>query len=178
MNTINSENCLLLIIDIQEKLVNMLKDDEVKKNSIILAKTADILNIETIITEQYPKGLGSTIEEIRNTFSNTDYVEKTAFSAYAEIIEKIKASKKKQIILFGIETHICVLQTAFDLLNDKYEVFVVTNACGSRNEEDKLSAFSRLRHAGAQTVTTEMVVFELLKSSKNPKFKEIQNLIK
>ncbi len=178
MNTINADNCLFLIIDIQEKLVNMLNDNSVKDTAIKLSKAARILNIPAIITEQYPKGLGSTIEEIKSELPYADYIEKTAFSAFNEIKSKLEAKQKKQIIIFGIETHICVLQTAFDLLNNGYEVFIVKNASGSRNNENKEAAIRRLIHANSQIVTDEMVIFELLKTSKHPNFKEVQAIIK
>lgn len=177
MNTIKSTEALLLIIDVQEKLVNMLEENEVKDSAIKIAKACGILEIPTVITEQYPKGLGSTIEEIKNALPNAEYVEKTTFSALKE--EDVnKFLSQKQVIILGIETHICVLQTAMDLLNEGYEVFVVQNACGSRSKENKQAALRRLVHAGAQIVTTEMVLFELLEGSKHPNFKEVQALIK
>ena len=176
-NTIKINEATLLIIDVQEKLVSMLNDENVKSDSIKLARAASILDIQTVITEQYPKGLGFTIQEIKDVLPNAEYVEKTSFSAFKEDDVK-KLLSNKQVILFGIETHICVLQTAMDLLNEGYEVFVIQNACGSRNEENKNAALRRLIHSGAQIVTTEMVLFELLESSKHPKFKEVQALIK
>ncbi len=180
MNTINSKNSILLIIDVQEKLVNMLTDKSVSENAVKIAIAAGILNIPAIITEQYPKGLGNTIKEIKLSLPDAKYTEKTYFSALNEegFKDIIQIEHKKQVILYGIETHICVLQTAFDLLNTGYEVFVVKNACGSRTEENKEMALQRLRHTGVQVVTTEMVLFELLKSSKHPNFKEVQALIK
>lgn len=180
MDTININNSLFFIIDVQDKLVAMLNEVEVKNSSIKLAKAAKILSIPTIVTEQYPKGLGSTIAEIKETLSEADFFEKTYFDALKDekIFNAIKNYNKKQIIIFGIETHICVLQTVFNLLSKNYEVFVVKNACGSRNSENKKAALKRLERAGAQIVTEEMVLFELLESSKHPNFKEIQNLIK
>ncbi len=177
MNTINNSEALLLVIDVQEKLVNMINETEVKDNAIKVAKACGILDIPAVITEQYPKGLGSTIEEVKNALPNAEYIEKTTFSALKEDEVK-KFLSQKQIILFGIEAHICVLQTAMDLLNEGYEVFVVQNACGSREEANKQAALRRLIHSGAQIVTTEMVLFELLEGSKHPKFKEVQALIK
>ena len=177
MNTINNQESLLLIIDVQDKLVNMLEGSNVKDNAIKIAKACGILEIPALITEQYPKGLGSTIEEIKDALPNAEYVEKTTFSAFKEDEVK-KFLSQKQVIIFGIETHICVLQTAMDLLTEGYEVFVVQNACGSRNEENKQAALRRLIHAGAQIVTTEMVLFELLEGSKHPNFKEVQAIIK
>ncbi len=177
MNTIKNTEALLLIIDVQEKLINMLEGNEVKDSAIKIAKACGILEIPTVITEQYPKGLGSTIQEIKEALPNAEYVEKTTFSALKDA-DVNKFLSQKQVILFGIETHICVLQTAMDLLNEGYEVFVVQNACGSRSDENKQAALRRLIHAGAQIVTTEMVLFELLEGSKHPNFKEVQALIK
>lgn len=178
--TINPNEAIVLIIDVQEKLVKMLQDETIGKNAVKIAKAAGILNVPTIITEQYPKGLGFTLEEIKTALPNAKYFEKTSFSALNEdgFKESIKAQNRKQIVIFGIETHICVLQTAFDLLNEGYDVYVVQNACGSRADSDKEAALRRLIHAGAQIVTVEMVLFELLKSSKNPDFKTVQALIK
>lgn len=180
MNTINQENAILLIIDIQEKLVKMLSSEEVKNSSLKIAKACDILEIPSFISEQYPKGLGETIPELKESLTCANYLEKTSFSVAHTFANKLLDLNinKKQVILFGIETHICVLQTAFDLLNMGYELFIVKEACGSRNEEDKQSALRRLIHAGAQIVTVEMALFELLKSSKHPNFKEVQSLIK
>ena len=177
MNTINNQESLLLIIDVQDKLVNMLEGSDVKDNAIKIAKACGILEIPALITEQYPKGLGSTIEEIKDALPNAEYVEKTTFSAFKEDEVK-KFLSQKQVIIFCIETHIFVLQTEMDLLTEGYEVFVVQNACGSRNEENKQAALRRLILAGAQIVTTEMVLFELLEGSKHPNFKEVQALIK
>ena len=180
MNTIKRDNSIVLIIDVQEKLVNMLDDNTVSSEAVKVAKAAGILNIPTIITEQYPKGLGATIPEIKNAVPNAEYIEKTSFSALKEeaLQSKLNKLNKKQIIIFGIETHICVLQTVSDLLNQDYEVFIVENSCGSRSEKNKEWALKRLMHMGAQVVTTEMVIFELLETSKHPNFKEVQAIIK
>ncbi len=180
MLTIKPDNAILLIVDVQEKLVNMLTDSRVKDNAVIVAKACGNLDIPCVITEQYPKGLGQTIEEIKTALPDAAYFEKKSFSAmltdgFEDLLQKYN---KKQIIIMGIETHICVLQTAFDLLEKRYDVFVVENACGSRNADDKKSALKRLSFAHAQVLTTEMVLFELLTTSQNPKFKEVQALIK
>ncbi len=181
MNKINIEDCLIIAVDIQEKLVNMLNDgNQLVKEAQKVLKAGDILNLPIIITEQYPKGLGDSVEEIKSSVKNAQYIEKNSFSIVNEdnILNLIKKYNKKQIIIFGIETHICVLQSAIDLLNNGFEVFVVQNASASRNINEHNAAIRRLIHFGAQIVTVEMVIFELLKSSRHPKFKEIQNLIK
>lgn len=177
---INTDDSLFLIIDVQEKLVNMLKENNIVKNVSILAKTCDILNVPTIITEQYPKGLGETINEIKTISDNFKYFEKTAFSAIQneEILSAIQKNGKKKIFLCGIETHICVLQTAEDLINLGYEVYLIKDACGSRKKFDYKCAISYAKQINIKILTTEMVIFSLLKSSKHPNFKEIQQLIK
>lgn len=174
---LNRLDAAFLIIDVQEKLVNMLKDETMAKKSGILAKTANIMQLPVIVTEQYPKGLGSTIPEVKDNLpSNTKYFEKVAFSALKdELLEK--ELTKKQIVLFGIEAHICVLQTAIALINKGFEVFVVKDACGSRNEYEFNLAMERLSEAGAIITCTEMVLFELLETAKNPDFKAVQALI-
>ncbi|MBQ4115032.1 isochorismatase family protein [bacterium] len=178
----NTENSLLLIIDIQEKLLNAAYNKEsIAKNSEILSKSASILEIPTIISEQYPKGLGFTINNIKDNVSDTTLIiEKTSFSALEEdaIYKAIKKQKKKQIIICGIETHICVYQTIISLLKKGYDVSIIIDASGSRSEFQHNNALNMLQKAGANIKTTEMVLFELLKSSKHPKFKEVQNLIK
>lgn len=180
MNLVSQDNSLFLIIDVQEKLVNMLNDFSVKDSAVKLAKTAEILQVPVIISEQYPKGLGETISEIKDACKNAEYIEKTSFSIFnqEDFRSLLEGKNKKQIILFGIESHICVLQTAFDLKNNGYEVFVVNEACGSRCVQNKELALCRMQQNGIQIVSLEMVLFELLKSSKHQNFKEVQSLIK
>ena len=175
---LNQDNCLLLIIDIQEKLINAVFNKEVvAKNAEIVSKTAKILNIPAVVTEQYPKGLGNTVLELPE---NSKVFEKTSFNAFAEdsIKTAIVSSGKKQIIVMGIETHICVHQTVAALIEKGYDVTVVSDACGSRAEKEYLSGLDVMKNNGTKIKTTEMVLFELLKTAKHPNFKEIQALIK
>lgn len=182
MTNINTENTAILIIDIQEKLLNAAFNKEiVSKNAGIITQAAKILNITTFITEQYPKGLGETIEIIKeNKTEKTFFYEKTAFNALynQDLCNKLKNLKIKNIIIAGIETHICVYQTIIALLQDGYSVTVIKDCCGSRKENEYISALDILSKNGAQIKTTEMFLFELLKTSKHPNFKEIQALIK
>lgn len=181
LKKLNAQDALFLVIDVQEKLVKMLEKDTVGAKTSILAATSNALDIPTIVTEQYPQGLGSTIEVVKTKLSpSTSYFEKTSFSALGnpEVIEAIEKSGKKQIIICGIESHVCVLQSAIDLTNKGYEVFVVKDACASRNKYEFKLAMERLKEAGAIITCVEMVIFELLGSSKHPKFKELQGLIK
>ncbi len=176
-----ADNAQLLIIDVQEKLVNMLEKCIIVDKTTILAAVSNSLNIPTLITEQYPQGLGNTVNEIKSKLApETKFEEKVTFSAYEknEIKGFIDATNKKQIILSGIETHICVLQTALDLINAGYEVFIVKDACASRSKYEFKLAIERLESAGAVITCVEMVLFELLGSARHPKFKELQALIK
>ena len=175
---INENDCAVLLIDIQEKLFNVaFNKDIIEKKSSVIVNTAKILNIPLYVTEQYPKGLGETVNGLKE---GANVFEKTDFNALndLELFSSLKNQNKKQIIIFGIETHICVYQTVDALLSNGFEVVVVSDACGSRSEAEYISALNYMSKLGACIKTTEMLVFELLKSAKHPNFKEIQALIK
>ena len=180
---LDKNNSLLLMIDVQEKLTDMLKErcENAKEKTLKLIKAADIMGIKTVITEQYPKGLGNTVPEIREILKEK-YIpfEKTNFSAVSEdeILKEIEKSNKKQIVIFGIEAHICVFQTALELKEKGCEVFVVEDASYSRCDIEKEIAMKNLRSFGIMTPSVEMILFMWLKNSKNPSFKEVQSLIK
>lgn len=179
MSLLDENNSFLLIIDIQEKLINAAYNKEVlQKNASILASAANILHIPVIITEQYPRGLGGTVNTIN--YRSAKIFEKNTFSALdnEDINIAVESLGRKQAILFGIETHICVSQTSAALVDSGYDVCVVANACGSRNEFEHNYGLERIKQNGGEIITTEIALFELLKSSKHPNFKEIQSLIK
>lgn len=181
INMLNSENCLLLIIDVQEKLVSMLDKNIVTERVFALARAAKALQIPVLVTEQYPKGLGNTILEVKQNFSpDTKVFEKTSFSALREegFSELLKSYNKKQVVVCGIETHICVHQTVADLISEGYEVFVVKDACASRRKYEFKQGIDIMQSNGARISCLEIVLFEWLKDAKNPCFKEIQALIK
>ena len=166
---------LVLVIDIQERLTPVMSGaEELVANSLKFLQIAKELGIKIIATEQYPKGLGNTIDSLDGFID--EKFQKMEFSAYNAIKDQL--TMVNNIYIIGIEAHICVLQTAMDLMNLGYEVFIVQNATGSRFEDNRQAAFRRLIHAKAQIVTTEMVLFELLEGSKHPNFKEVQALIK
>ena len=175
---LNQSNCNLLIIDIQEKLLNASFNKEiVEKKSIILKKASEILNIPVIVTEQYPQGLGESIGDLKinaKTFIKKD------FNALNDesLLSELKKENRNQIIIFGIETHICVYQTVSALLKEGFDVNVVSDACGSRSEIEYKAGLEYMKTIGAKIKTTEMIIFELLKSANHPNFKEIQKLIK
>lgn len=182
---LNIENSALVIIDLQERLVAASKyGTEIAVNTGKLAKTANILNIPTIITEQYPQGLGTTVAEVKNSLAEqTVTIEKKSFSAlleedFAKKIGELKAQGINQIVICGIETHICVLQTAANLIELGFEVYVVKDACASRNKKEYKTGLELLKQYGAKITCLEITLFEWLKSAKHPNFKEIQSLIK
>ena len=177
---LDTKDTAVVCIDLQQKLVDMLDNsDLIASNAVKLLKASYILNVDTIITEQYPKGLGETISLI-SSIKKFDTIEKTTFSAYKtlEFKEKLDSLNKKKVVIFGIETHICVYQTVVDLLESGYEVFVVSDCCASRKEFNHNCALELMKQKGAKVTTLEIALFDFLKSSKHPNFKEIQSLIK
>lgn len=182
MSILNEKDCILIVIDIQEKLLKAVYNKHIlEKKAVIMAKTATMLSIPTIVTEQYPVGLGSTVDSVLLALpAGTSYFEKSSFSVLEvqEIVEILRTSRKHQVILLGIETHICVNQTANALVEAGYDVTVIADACGCRDEAEHRAGIERLKENGAHIVTTEMALFELLKTAKHPAFKEIQQMIK
>lgn len=177
---LDKEDSLLLIIDIQERLVPVMKyNEQVISNTKILVQSAKEMNIPIIYTEQYPKGLGSTVEELSALLEGADRYEKVSFSAYLEEVkEKLKSLGRKKIIVVGMETHVCVYQTVRDLLGDGYQVFVVNDAVASRTKMNYRNAIELMHTMGAVITNTETVIFDLLKAAGTPEFKVMSKLIK
>ena len=175
---IEKDQSSLVIIDVQEKLVAVMpKPHKFINNIIKLQKAAKILKINTLISEQYPKGLGSTYNLIKDNFFNeTIQIKKTNFSIP---VKNYPLIPNEQIVICGIEAHVCVLQTAIELADKKKKVYVVQDAIASRNDKDYLTALGRLdKHSNIQIVSCEMVLFEWLRTSDHSKFKTISQLIK
>lgn len=172
-------NLLFIMIDIQEKFSNVISHiEDVVKNAVILNKSAEILSIPLIITEQYPKGLGKTLDSIYVP-NSANIFEKSSFSAATDdVINCIKNSKKTQIVLYGVETHICLTQTALTLKEMGYDVIMIADAVSSRKDSNKEIALKRLIQNNIEIVSTEMLLFEILQNSKHPGFKQISALIK
>ena len=165
---LNIENSVVVIIDIQEKLVNAAGKYSPVDKACKLAEAAKILNIPVLVTEQYPNGLGQTVDPLKSALAeNTVYIEKTGFSA-----------GKKQVVICGIEGHICVYQTICDLLAEGYEVYFVKDCSASRNKYEFKTGVDLIRQCGAKVTCLEIVLFEWLKTSKHPDFKLVQALIK
>lgn len=178
---IKREDCLLLIVDVQERLVCALDKDVAVKKTAAMAKAAQMLDIPVIATEQYPQGLGATVDVVKENFSpNTPIISKTTFSALGTegFLQILRGFDKKQILICGIETHVCVHQTAADLISKGFEVFVIKDACASRNKYEFKQGIECMKENGARIYCVEIALFELLGDSKDPHFKQIQALVK
>ncbi len=171
----------LLIVDVQEKLFKKISEFKELENSILtIIKICSKLEIPIVLSEQYPKGLGKTIPSIINELKSYPIktLEKTTFSCFPPNSNLNNFIKTKQIILVGIETHICILQTALDLKESGYNVYVVKEGVGSRNKNDKELAIKRMMQANVEIICFEMMLFELIKNSNNIHFKELSKLVK
>ncbi|MDQ4122803.1 MAG: hydrolase [Acidobacteriota bacterium] len=181
-NVLRPEKSVLLIIDVQEAFRQSIADfGEIARRTAVFAQGAQLLNIPILVTEQYPKGLGRTIAEIMEVLTNeTEIFEKTAFSscganAFVEHLEKIGA---RQIIVAGIEAHVCVNQTVHDLLAQGFQTHLLTDCISSRAAENKQIGLAKMQASGAILSSVEMALFELMRDSRHEQFKAIQKLIK
>jgi nicotinamidase-related amidase len=175
----------LLITDMQERLLPaMQRHETVLQRTVALIETALELGVPVVVTEQYPKGLGPTVGEIGNrlgpqaqVFPKIDFscVRDTAIAAG---IDALAAKQRNQVVIAGIESHICILQSALDLRASGRDVYVVRDAVSSRNDGDYLAAIERMRQEGIRIVTTEMVLFEWVRRAGTPAFKNISNRVK
>jgi len=175
------QNCCLVVVDVQGKLAKLMYDKQVLfKNIQILIKTAKILNIPILWCQQCPDALGPTIPEIAQLLTDNEPIDKSAFSCCGieQFNIKLNESKKQQVLLCGIETHVCIYQTAADLLAKGFSVDVVADAVSSRTPENKQIAINRMAAKGINISCTEMTLFELLKTAEHPQFKQIAKLIK
>ena len=173
-------NCCLLIIDLQEKLLpHIFNKEQIKHNSNKLVELFVELNIPIIYTEQYPKGLGSTVNCLKKKLidNNSKKIEKTTFSAFdnEDFKNFLTQINKKQVILLGIESHICVLQTTIDLLESAKQVYIVEECIGSRKLGDANTSIKRMLKSGASLINFEMIFFELIRDSKNQFFKKLSS---
>ena len=190
----------LVLVDYQGRLMPAIHEGAaVVANAVKLGKIAQLMRVPVTGTEQWPEKLGENLPEIKALCAQT--LVKLHFGACEEglgevltdigtpkaspnaksvpkHLQKPQVNQRDQIVIAGCESHVCLLQTAIGLLEEEFEVYVVTDACGSRKQVDRDAAFDRLAGAGAELVTTEMVAFEWMRSADHPRFKEVQALIK
>ena len=173
MTRLDRSTAVLAIIDVQERLMPVISNrEEIEANIVRLIRGCQILGVPILVTEQYVKGLGHTVEAVRNALGDAYApIEKTCFSGYRDL-------EQRQVIVAGVETHVCVYQTVSDLLASGYEVTIVADAISSRTIENKEIALRRMMSDGARLSSTEMALFELTAASGTDEFRAISKLVK
>ena len=175
------DNVVMVVIDVQGKLAqSMYQKEKLFENTKKLIRGMQVLEVPVILTEQNPEGLGMTIPEIKELLPDTEPISKLSFSCLREksFLGTLEKAGRRQVLLAGIEAHICVYQTAVDLKNRGYEVQVVVDAISSRAKENKEIAREKLRGAGIELTSVETALFELLRVAEGEKFKQILKIVK
>lgn len=181
-NLLDITKTALAVIDVQEAFRTAIPDlAGVVSNISTVVKGFQTLGVPVIVTEQYPKGLGRTADEIVRVLDAGNMpIEKTSFSSFGspDFVERLSELGVKQVVICGLETHICVNQTAHDLLDLGFQVHVLADCVGSRTEQNRRTGLEKMTRSGAILSSVEMALFELMRDAKHPKFKEIQALVK
>jgi nicotinamidase-related amidase len=173
-----AERCALLVVDIQEKLLPpIFHKDELVRNAKLLIRAAGVLKIPALVSTQYAKGLGATVPEVASLLPETVAIDKNLFSCFGSevfctLLRRLPGDRNT-LLLCGMESHICVTQTALGALHDGYIVHVASDAVSSRTEWNWKIGLERMRSAGAVISSTEMMIYELMRSSASPAFKEM-----
>lgn len=182
---LNREEAVLLVVDVQGKLVPAIHKDlypRSLKNMQITIEAAGTLGLPILLTEQYPKGLGRTVPEVMQALDGKNYqlYEKMTFSCARDegFLSAVSDLARRQVIMVGMETHVCVYQTSVDLSRAGYSLFVLDDAVSSRSLHNYQSGLQALRDAGCTVVSTETAIFQLLKVAATPEFKKVVSLIK
>lgn len=184
MRKLQRDEAMLVIIDVQERLMPVIHGaDQVVRNIERLIRGAHILGIPVAVTEQYVKGLGPTVDSLRTALEETvgyEPVEKMCFSGTGciDFMVRLEAAKRQQIILCGVEAHVCVHQTAMDLLDSDFSVYVAADAVSSRDPANREVALRRLESEGGRLTSTEMALFELTTTSGTDEFRDISRLVR
>jgi nicotinamidase-related amidase len=177
-------HAVLVVIDVQERMIPVIDQAaEVVRNIDRLIRGCHVLGVPVIVTEQYTKGLGRTVEDLCRALEESGGykpIEKSCFSAHgcAGFEAALSAHDRTQVVLAGVETHVCVYQTAMDLLRDEYDVAIVADAVGSRTPQNKAIALDRLASEGVRLTSTEMALFEMLVQAGTDEFRAISKLVK
>ncbi len=178
---LDTENCVLVVVDVQGKLASLMYDrDALFKNIQILIQAAKILDIPILWCQQCPEALGATVPEIAELLTGNDPINKASFNCCGDeqFIGKLNSTNRTQILLCGIEAHVCIYQTAACLQEKGLTVNVIADAVSSRTLDNKQIAISKMQAMGINISSTEMAIFELLKTADHPKFKQITKLVK
>jgi len=185
VDVLNREDAVVLVVDVQERLVRAI-DPDLYATSLAnmrrLVEAAGILGLPILVTEQYPQGLGRTVPDIAQILEGKDHrlVEKVTFSCARDegFLAALAALGRRQVVMAGMETHVCVYQTAVDLVRSGYSVFVLDDAVSSRFPHHYRSGLAALRDAGAVVYSTETALFQLLKAAATPEFRSVSALVK
>ncbi len=178
---LESDQCCLVVVDVQGKLAQLMVDKEVLfKNIRILIQAAKILDIPVLWCQQVPTALGPTLPDIAELLSEEDPIDKASFSCagHEPFNVQLEALGRRQVLLCGIETHVCIYQTAMDLLASDFGVTIVADAVSSRTAENKQIALTRLAAEGVILASTEMLLFELLKTAEHPQFRTLAKFVR
>ena len=180
---LKKSEAVLVVVDIQERLIPAMREGEkVVAQSSKIIRGFRAMDIPILVTQQYTKGLGDTVDDVKDAFDGDfSYIEKSAFSVMGEpsFAKALAKSSRKTVVLIGVEAHVCVLQSALDMIEAGYDVFLVTDAISSRKEMDELPGMCRMELSGVIPTTVESALFELLDNdSKSDTFKTISKLIK
>jgi nicotinamidase-related amidase len=178
---LRKESTALLIIDLQERILPVIRNYEsVLDNTVKLIKGFRTLHLPIYFTEQYPKGLGPTSQIILNELEGYSAIQKMSFSCSGagNLFDELHKKKLSQIVVCGVESHVCVQQTVLDLIANDFQVDVSADAVSSRKEVDYNIALDRMRTLGAEITTTESILFELLEVCGTPEFKDISKIVK
>jgi nicotinamidase-related amidase len=178
---LRTKDTVLIVVDMQEKLTRaMYNRESLVKSAAQIVSGAKILEVPVIWTEQNPNGLGSTVPEIRQSLEGTQPIVKFSFSCCGnrEFMGALDTLDRKQVLILGVECHVCVYQTVIDLIEKGYEVSVVSDAVSSRTLENKIVGLERVKQSGALITSAEMALFELLKVADGAQFKQILKVVK
>ncbi len=178
---ITPDGALLLVIDVQGRLAQGVVSSSALESSLgKLVRACKIFEVPILLTEQYPKGLGTTVDSIRELLAGIVPIEKLSFSCCGspEFMRQLRSSKRNDILVAGMEAHVCVYQTAMDLIEFGYNVHLVTDCVSSRSDENRSLGIRCIEKAGACLTSSEMAIFELLRVAGGERFKEISKIVK
>jgi nicotinamidase-related amidase len=181
MSLLDREDAVLVVVDVQESLLRAIHDaDRVVANTARLIEAAKVFSVPIVITLQNPERLGGCPQPVEDALPHAERLTKMAFSCYrvGEFAQKLRDTGRGQVLLCGVEAHVCINQTAHDLVSHGYRVHVVKDACSSRTDENRQVAMDRMREIGCVITSTEMAIFELTREAGTPEFKQILPIVK
>ncbi len=177
LNMLRPERTVIVAVDLQEKLLPAIADrDRVVRNTVLILRLAEVLGVPVVLTTQYRKGLGETVAEVRDAAPGIEPLDKTSFGCFQDeaFLQRLNAlGSRDQLVVTGVESHICVAQTVLGALEKSYQAHVVSDAVGSRTAENREVGLRRMERAGALISSAEMCVYELLGRSDAPAFKKM-----